>query len=287
MSGQRRGRWSILEILEWTRGHFDSKGLPGARLDAEVLLAHVLGLKRVMLYAKFDQPLEGTELDQMRNLVARRARGEPVAYLIGRREFWSLDLEVSPDTLVPRPDTETLVEVALDHQREAKVVVDVGTGSGAVAMALATELKGAHVYATELSEPARLMAQKNCDRLGLSERVTILQGDLLQPLPEVQVDLLVANLPYIPSADIKTLMADVRDFEPHLALDGGPDGLDLIRRLLGQAGPRLAPGALIALEAGADQVPGLPALLDAAGFTQTAFKKDTAGLPRVAYGRWP
>lgn len=287
MSGERRGKWSILEILDWTRGHFESKGIDNARLDAEILLAHVLKLQRVMLYAKFDQPLEGPELESMRNLVARRARGEPVAYLIGRREFWSLDLEVTPDTLVPRPDTETLVEVALDHQRDAKVVVDVGTGSGAVALALASELKEAKVYATEISEAAYEIAQKNCDALGLSERVTILQGSLLEPLPaDVQADLLVANLPYIPSADMQTLMRDVRDFEPHLALDGGPDGLDLIRELLTQAGPRLAPGAFIALEAGADQVPGLPALLGEAGFSECDFKRDAAGLPRVAFGRW-
>lgn len=287
MSGERRGKWSILEILDWTRGHFESKGVDNARLDAEILLAHVLGLQRVMLYAKFDQPLEGPELEKMRNLVARRARGEPVAYLIGRREFWSLDLEVTPDTLVPRPDTETLVEVALDHKRDAKVIVDVGTGSGAVALALASELKAAKVYATEISEAAHAIAEKNCASLALSERVTILQGSLLEPLgAEVQADLLVANLPYIPSADMQTLMRDVRDFEPHLALDGGPDGLDLIRELLTQAGPKLTPGAFIALEAGADQVPGLPALLTEAGFSDCDFKRDAAGLPRVAYGRW-
>lgn len=283
MSTQRRGKWSILEILDWTRGHFEKHSVPGPRLDAEVLLAHVLGLKRVMLYAKFDQPLEPSELEAMRNLVARRARGEPVAYLVGRQEFWSLDLEVSADTLVPRADTETLVEVALDAKPDAKVIVEVGTGTGAVALALATQLKTAQVYATEISEGAFQVAQRNAISLGLNERVVMLQGDLLAPLPELQIDLLVANLPYIPSAEIPTLMRDVRDFEPHLALDGGPDGLDLIRRLVEQAVPLLGTGAVIALEASAQQVPQLPQMLEAAGFRDAEYKNDTAGLPRVAW----
>lgn len=290
MSGDRTAKtWTILEVLEWTKGHFEQRGLSAPRLDAELLLAHVLGLKRVMLYARFDQPLVGDELARMRNLVARRARGEPVAHLLGRREFWSLDLEVSADTLVPRPDSETLVELALELAPAAKVVVDVGTGSGALALALAKELPEAQVWALEISPAALEVATRNRDRLGFEGRVHVLQGDLLAALPAQTppVELMVANLPYIPSGDIAGLMPDVRDFEPRLALDGGPDGLGPIRRLVAAAGPRLAPGAPLLLEAGPEQVPGLPALLEGAGFVQVGFREDPAGHARVAFGRWP
>jgi len=289
VSDARGGKWTILEVLNWTKGHFESKGLDSARQDAEILLAHVLGTKRVMLYARFDQPLVGDELTQMRTLVARRARGEPVAHLVGKKEFWSLELEVTADTLVPRPDTEALVEVALELGRAAKVVVDVGTGTGAIACALAKELPEARVFATDVSEAALAVARRNVERHGLAERVELLQGDLLDALPQgaPPVDLLAANLPYIPSRDIAGLMRDVREFEPRLALDGGPDGLDPIRRLVAAAGAHLASGAHVVLEAGADQVPALAALLSRAGFVDVGTREDAAGLLRVAFGRWP
>lgn len=289
MSERRTGKWTLLEVLDWTKGHFEAKGLPSARLDAEVLLSHVLGLKRVMLYARFDQPMHAEELTTMRGLVARRARGEPIAHLVGKREFWSLELTVTADTLVPRPDSETLIEVALDEKRDAKRVLDVGTGSGALALALASELPEAAVVATDVSPAALEVATGNAKTLGLEDRVTFLQGDLLAALPAgtAPFDLVVANLPYIPSPDMATLMPDVRDYEPHLALDGGPDGLVLIARLLAELGPILAPGAAVLLEAGPDQVPGLPARFETAGFERAATRADGAGHPRVAWAHWP
>lgn len=291
MTAPKKQRWSILEVLDWTRGHFEKRGLPSPRLDAEVLIAHALGLKRVMLYAKYDQPLVPEELAKIRELVARRSNAEPVAHLVGGREFWSLDFEVTRDTLVPRPDTETLVEVALDLRkgRDTKTVVDVGTGTGCVAIAIGKELEEARIWALEISEPARAIAQKNVEKHHLEPRTTVLASDLLHALPaDVDaIDLCVANLPYIPSETIGALMADVRDHEPRLALDGGPDGLVLIRRLLEQAPKRMASDGHIALEAGHDQHAALRELVASAGFVDVTTSSDAGGNERVTAGRKP
>lgn len=282
--------WTILKVLDWTRGHFEQKGLESPRLDAELILAHVLKIQRVMLYARFDQPLAADELTQIRGLVARRARHEPTAYLLGSKEFWSLPLAVTSATLIPRPDTETLVEVALGLIREdaAPIIADVGTGSGAIALALAKERPTATVYALEVSGEAREVAEANAKSLGLSN-VRVLASDLLSGLPlSVQaLDLVVANLPYIPTGDLPTLMADVQHFEPRLALDGGPDGLAVIRRLVPEAWERLRPGGALALEAGHGQDGPLRGLLEAAGFTSVSTQVDPGGVPRVTAGRRP
>lgn len=291
MTEPKKQRWSILEVLDWTRTHFEKKGLASPRLDAEVLIAHALGLKRVMLYAKYDQPLVPEELAKIRNLVARRANAEPIAHLTGSREFWSLDFEVTKDTLVPRPDTETLIEVALDASRgrEVATIVDVGTGTGCIAIVLATELADAKVWALEISEAARAVANRNVDKHAVGDRVTVLASDLLHALPHdvPRIDLLVANLPYIPSGDIANLMADVRDHEPSLALDGGRDGLDLVRRLVEQAPERMTPGGALVLEAGYDQHAATRALLDRGGFVDIATVKDAGDNERITWGRRP
>ena len=162
-------RWTILEVLDWTRGHFEAKGIGSARLDAEIIIAHALNLQRVMLYARFDQPLKPDELTAIREMVARRAKHEPMAHLLGKREFWSLDLEVTADTLIPRPDTETLVELALEKMAADAGFVDVGTGSGCIALALASERKEAPGYATDVSEAALTVARRNAESLELNE----------------------------------------------------------------------------------------------------------------------
>ncbi|MEO1228845.1 MAG: peptide chain release factor N(5)-glutamine methyltransferase [Myxococcota bacterium] len=288
MTDERSGsrRWTSLEVLDWTRGHFERKGLDSPRLDAEVLLAHVLDTQRVMLYARFDQPLHADELARMRELVARRAAGAPVAHLVGKREFWSLPFEVSPDVLIPRPETEHLVEVARRRKPEAKVIVDVGTGSGAVAVALARELPEAEVHATELSPAAAEVARRNVAQH--APRVQVHVGSLLESLPEdLDIDLLVANLPYIPSREIEILAEEVRDHDPHLALDGGPDGLVSIRALVADAPSRLTEGAVLALESGPEQVPSLRRLLEAGGFVALEVEKDLAGRDRVTSARLP
>jgi release factor glutamine methyltransferase len=287
-----RGRsetWRILDVLDWTRQFFASRDIESARLDAEVLLAHVLGLKRIMLYARFDQPLTVEERDRYRELVRRRAHHEPVAYLVGEREFWSLSLEVRPGVLIPRPDSELLVQAALTElpDDQSARVADVGTGSGALALAIAHERPRVEVVATDVSDAALEVAGRNAERLGLSDRVRVLRSDLLAGLvPDVApFDLVVANLPYVPSAEVATLMPDVRDHEPVAALDGGPDGLALVRRLIADAPARLTPGGALILEAGSPEIPRVAAELRAAGYVDVATHDDLGGRPRVAFGR--
>ncbi len=284
-------RWTLLRALQWIQGYFADKGLATPRLDAEVIMAHVLKTERVMLYARFDQPLQGPELAAIKQLVARRARREPVAHLVGHKEFWSLDLTVNRDCLIPRPDSETVIEVALDRCKSSAIerIVDVGTGSGCLALALAHERPSARVFALEASAAARAVAALNAERTGLADRVVICDSDLVSGLPAegIPVDLLVANLPYIPTADIDDLMPDVRFFEPHLALDGGPDGLDLYRRLLREMPAVLANNAQVVLEAAPDQIAQLAELLSQAGLTDIATYLDVGDRPRVAAGRYP
>jgi release factor glutamine methyltransferase len=280
--------WTTLRVLDWTTRRFEEAGSPSARLDAQVLLAHVLGCDRVALYTGFDKPLAELELAGYRDLIRRRLAGEPIAYLVGHQEFWSLSLRVDPAVLIPRRDTETLVEVGLDHMRGrggAGVIADVATGSGAVAIALAHELPAARVVATDVSAGAIALAADNAARAGVADRIELRAGDLLAPLAGERFDLLVANLPYVRSGDIAALPADVRH-EPRAALDGGPDGLALLRRLVDGAAAHVAPGGLLALEHGFDQAAAVAGLIDAAGgFEPPATRADLAGHPRVTSAR--
>jgi release factor glutamine methyltransferase len=277
--------WAVLDVLRWTTAHFEKHGLASARLDAELLAAHAFGMSRVELYAHFDRPLTAAELAAYRDLVSRRLAGEPVAYLLGHKEFWSLDLLVDLRVLIPRPDSETLLEEALDrfaNPGAALRIADVGTGSGALALALAKERPQAQVSATDISPDALAVARANAERLGLA--VTFLLGDLDQPLvPAGRFDLIVANLPYIPSADIDGLSADVRS-EPRLALDGGGDGLVLVRRLVEAAPKLLHPGGGLALEVGVGQAGVVGELLREAGLGDVRSRRDLAGIDRVVSG---
>lgn len=281
--------WTILSVLDWTRTHFESKGLGSPRLDAELILAKVLGLQRVMLYARFDQPLRPEELAQIRALVARRSRREPMAYLLEERELYGLPFEVTPEVLIPRPDTELLIDVALELLRgvEAPSIADVGTGSGCVAIVLAKELPTARVEASDTSPGALAVARRNAAKNGVAERVSFLEGDLLsaRPAGAAPLHLVTANLPYIPTAVIPTLEPDVRDFEPRSALDGGPDGLGPIRRLVAQAPAHLRPGGVLALEIGHDQRDRALALLAAAGLEEPTARRDLGGHDRVVFAR--
>jgi release factor glutamine methyltransferase len=271
--------WTILRVLQWTQGRFTERGLATPRLDAEVLLAEVLGRDRVGLYTHFDQPLAPDELAAYRELIKRRLAGEPVAYLVGRREFRSLELRVDARVLVPRPETETLVDVALARLPDGGRALDVGTGSGAIALALKAARPSAEVVAVDRSAAAAEVARKNAERLGLAVDVRV--GDLLAPAQGAPFDVIASNPPYIATADLPSLPEEVRR-EPREALDGGADGLAIIRRLIAEAPPLLAPSGTLAMEVGAGQAPAVARLFaDAAGWAPAELTRDLAGIERV------
>jgi release factor glutamine methyltransferase len=276
--------WTVLKVLRWTQGRFGERGLATPRLDAEVLLAHVLGGDRVSLYTHFDQPLAEAELSRYRELIRRRLAGEPVAYLVGKREFRSLELTVDARVLVPRPETETLVDVVLARLGpEAARVVDVGTGSGAIALAIKSARPLDDVHAVDLSDDALAVARDNAARLGIE--VTFHAGDLLAPVAALApLDGVVSNPPYIPSGELPALPIEVRR-EPARALDGGRDGLEIIRRLAAAARPLLAPRGLFALEVGAGQAGSVADLLGDAGYSEIEKTKDLQGIERVVSAR--
>ncbi|GAB4204166.1 MAG: peptide chain release factor N(5)-glutamine methyltransferase [Roseiflexaceae bacterium] len=249
---------TVARALAWA-GSTLAGSSPSARLDAELLLAHTLGWSRARVLAEGRIELDPAQQARFAALVDRRAALEPVAYLVGQREFYGLDFEVTPAVLVPRPETELLVERALEFARNLPAgaqIADIGAGSGAIAVALAVHLPQARISAVDLSAEALAVAGRNAARHGVAGRVRLLQGDLLAPL-DSPVDLLVSNPPYTVLAEIDE---GVRRHEPHLALDGGPDGLELYRRLLAAAPPLLRPGGAVLLEIGATQAETVSAL---------------------------
>ncbi len=241
--------------LARVRLRLQESGVEEAALEADVLVRHVLGLDRADLLARPDTPLALAQAAALEGLLARRMRREPLAYVLGRREFHGLDFRVTPAVMVPRPETETLVEEALawvGARPAAYSIADVGTGSGCIVVSLAVGLPDARFVATDLSAAALAVAEENVRRHGVAGRVRLLSGYLLQPLPG-HVDLIVANLPYVPSGRIDSLQPEVRDHEPREALDGGPDGTDLLRPLLRQAGAYLRPAGALMLEIDEEQ----------------------------------
>jgi release factor glutamine methyltransferase len=283
-----KASWTILEVLQWTTARFQERGLGSPRLDAELLAAHAFGLSRVQLYTQFDRPLLAAELATYRELVKRRQAGEPVAYLTGHKEFWSLDLVVDKRVLIPRPDTETAVEEALERLAARTGegpprIADVGTGSGAIALALAKNRPEATMFASDVSPDALAVARANAERLGLA--VTFVEGSLAEPLRALApFDLLVANLPYVRAGDIAALAPEVRS-EPWLALDGGDDGLALVRALVAAAPALLAPGGALVLEVGQGQTGETAALCRAAGLEDVRVRADLGGIDRVVSGK--
>lgn len=262
-------------------GHSDTP-----RLDAEVLLAAALDKPRSHLVAWPEKELEDTAQHRFREMTERRARGEPVAHILGRREFWSLPLRITPDTLIPRPETETLVEYLLQQlsSEQPLRIVDLGTGSGAIALALKMERPLARVVATDRSEAALEVARANAADLNL--QVDFRQGEWWQAVAREEFDVAVSNPPYIAAADPHLEQGDVR-FEPRSALAAGEDGLDDIRQIISGAGRHLAPGGLLLLEHGYDQSRAVAELLQAAGFTDIRQLQDLGGNDRVSGGRWP
>jgi release factor glutamine methyltransferase len=281
--------WTTLSVLDWTTRRFTEAGIPSARLEAQLLLAHVLGCSRVQLYTGFDKPLQDTELGGYRELIRRRLGGEPVAYLLGEHEFWGLSFHIDPSVLVPRPDTETVIEVACARRgdRGARCrVLDLCTGSGAIAVALARELPQAQVIATELSEEAAEVARRNAERNGVAGRLEVRVGDLWQPVAGEHFDLIVSNPPYIASDVIPTLSQEVQR-EPRIALDGGPDGLAFYDRICAAARDHLVGGGALVVEHGFDQAEPVRARLSGCGLTEVTLVHDLGKNPRVTWGLAP
>lgn len=312
--------WTIGRILKWTEQYFKDKGIESPRLDAEVLLAHVLEKQRIYLYVHFDEPLQPGELAAYREMVKQRVLHVPVAQILGEKEFMGLTFKVTADTLVPRPDTEILVqaaverlkamkgeakapedealadgeeassaanrdEAAVDVSQEPLRIADIGTGSGAICLSVLHYLADTVADTVDISPEARAVAEENAASLGLADRVTFHTGDLLQPLVGMTFAAILSNPPYIPEADIAGLAPEVRLKEPHTALSGGRDGLDFYRRLAKEAPAMLVPGGFMAFEVGIHQAEPVAALAKANPLiARTEILPDYAGIDRVVVG---
>lgn len=288
--------WTIKAILDWTAGYLERKGDEHPRLSAEWLLAHVTGLSRVELYINFDKPLNAAELAAMHAAIERRAAGEPLQYVTGETAFRHIVLRCEEGVLIPRPETEILVDAALEvvdaagEDTDAPTrVLEIGTGTGCIALSIATERPGTQVVATDLSPAAVALATRNRDALGLEDAVDIVECDLASGVdPELMgtFDVLVTNPPYIPTAVLaEQVPAEVKDHEPELALDGGADGLDVFRRILDLAPSALKPGGLLAVELFEGHLDAAAELARAAGFEQVEVREDLTHRPRVLVAR--
>ncbi len=280
--------WTVLSLLQWTTEHFEQQGIDTARLDAECLLAHALGVERLRLYVDFDKPVETAERAVFRALVKRRvAERIPVSLLLGSKEFWSLEFRVTSDVLTPRPETETLVQAALDRfpDKEAALrVLDLGTGSGAVALAIAAERPHSVICATDKSQEALKLAQENAERLGKADRIRFLEGDWLVPVRGEHFDLVVSNPPYVAESERAGLPPELAH-EPELALFSGVDGLDALRILVREIPQVLATGGAFALEMAPGQANKVAEGCRKTGFQDVSIHRDLAGRPRVVSGR--
>jgi release factor glutamine methyltransferase len=280
---------TIREILSQATGQLEKTEIPSARLDAEVLLAFCLSCDRLELMKNPERVLDDAQRTSFHEFIARRLRGEPVAYITGRKPFWSFTLEVNPDVLIPRPDTEVVVEEALavfrTHPVDRPRILDIGTGSGAIALALAAEIPGAQITATDISDAALSVAKKNAGTLGLDRSITFLQGDLFAPVHGT-FDLIVSNPPYIGAAEYETLPPGVKDFEPRQALYAGKSGLEFYEKLVYQAKKYLKEKGWLLLEIGDKQGQEVLARMEMSQFYDAiSVRADYAGLSRVVKGR--
>ena len=276
--------WTIGSIIKWTEQYFQDKGVDSPRLDAEVLLSHVLQKERIYLYIHFDEPLEAAELAAFREMVKKRVQRIPVAYIVGAREFMGLRFAVSPAVLIPRPDTEILVEAVIERLKDKSQIkfVDIGTGSGAIVLSLLHYLPLACAVAVDISQDALAVATENAETLLVKDRVDFYQGDIYEPLAAEEFDAIVSNPPYIPNADIAELEPEVKEFEPYGALAGGLDGLDFYRRLIADGSNRLKDGGFMAFEVGINQAQAVAALAESMPiFEKAEILKDYAGIERV------
>jgi release factor glutamine methyltransferase len=277
---------TVLEVLQSSTDYFKKRAIESPRLNAELLLAQVLGQKRIELYLEFERVLAEPELAPLREMVKRRGQGEPLQHLLGTVEFCGHTFRCDKRALVPRPETEELVEWIsnLKFPISNFRTVDVGTGSGVIALSLALKFSEAEIYGVDISREALELAAENAEHLGLKERVQFVEGSLLESFTE-RFDLIVANLPYVATTDRATLSREVLH-DPELALFGGESGQELIRDLIDQATGRLAPGGTIALEIGAGQADGLRTRLLQKNYHDIESKKDYSGIPRFLVARY-
>ncbi|MEO5341459.1 MAG: peptide chain release factor N(5)-glutamine methyltransferase [Magnetococcus sp. MYC-9] len=288
--------WTVRSLQAWSLPWLQQKGIDTPRLDSDLLLADALGVERLALFLDPNRPVVGEELARFKSHLQRRARREPVAYILGRRGFWQQEFTVTSAVLIPRPETELLLETVLDHLPPLSVgddtlqILELGVGSGALLCSLLLSYPGARGVGVDLSAEALPVAEGNARRLGCLARTTLLAGDLWQPLSALSVGrfaVIVANPPYVTTAELAQLEPEVAVWEPRLALDGGEDGLQVVRRIVQGAGSFLAPGGLLALEIGASQGDAVAALLTEAGLQEVCLRLDYARQPRVVMGRWP
>ena len=282
--------WTILKLLDWTTDYFKKHNVSEPRSSAEVLLAHVLSQDRLFLYLNHDRPMEPQELSAYRACIKRRLAGEPNQYITEAQEFWSLPLRVSPDTLIPRPETEVLVEAGLEFVRHKLAsettysILELGTGSGAIAIALAKELVRARIVAADLSMPALQLARENAELNRVEKQIHFVQCDMFAGVPGAsgKFDMVVSNPPYVSEAEFNQLPREIRDYEPRLALDGGPDGMVATRQLIARAPEVLHPGGGLLLEIGAGQADRVVALVtESQQYKSFRILKDYSGMDRV------
>jgi release factor glutamine methyltransferase len=281
--------WTIQKLLNWMAEHFTGKGIDSPRMSAEMLLSHVLGLERIELYMHFDRQVEMPQLNRLHALVKRASEHEPIAYLIGMTEFYSLDIKVTPDTLIPRPETELLAERAIEYLRTLQTpqyMCDLCTGSGCIAAAVAIGVPEAKIIATDICDAAMAVADENITSHKLNERVHLLCGDLFSPiiegLDQTKFDVITSNPPYIATAEYEKLDKNVRDYEPELALHAGADGLDVYRRIVKEGPKYLKPGGRLMLEIGYQQGDAVTRLLEESGeFKDITVEKDFAKNDRI------
>ncbi|MBT8365686.1 MAG: peptide chain release factor N(5)-glutamine methyltransferase [Deltaproteobacteria bacterium] len=285
--------WTIIKLIRWATSYLKSHEIDSPRATGEILLAHALQLNRIDLYLKYDQPLEADELQKFKTLIKRRIKREPVAYILGVKEFWSMDLEVNGDVLIPRPETECLVEIALKHlsrisHSPPQRILDLGTGSGAIVLALASQQPQHDYFASDRFRSTVELACRNATRHGCSEKINFFVGDWLSALNPVKAgfDLIVSNPPYIPSRVIGGLQPEIYQYEPIAALNGDKDGLACYREIMDTAHKYLNPSGVLMLEIGHDQRDDILKIAAAVGqYEDFSFSKDYSGYERIVWMR--
>ncbi len=287
---KKSGPWTIDEILKWTTRYFTEKGISTPRLDAEILLAHALSAERIYLYLNIDRPLSPAERSLYRELVKRRAGREPVALITGKKEFWSTSFRIVPGVLIPRPETEILVEVILEEIKELRFpqILEIGTGSGAISVAVAREKPESRIVAADVDPTAIAIARLNAKEAGVLECIDFVAMNLFDGiLSDPRFDVICSNPPYVPTDMVPTLAPEISRFEPLRALDGGPDGLDTIRKLVAQAPQFMKSTGSLILEMGDGQEEAVTGLFaSVAGLREVRTFRDLSGKPRVVKGKF-